>query len=371
MTGRQRLLCSLKCEPTDRVSVSPFIFHNYARSYHKDPNADAVEGVCDVYRYFGYDIMHRTANIIPDDGLLDAPGFRTNTKKEQFSNGEYLHTTIGTPHRVLCSKRRFERLSPYHTVTSWVEYLIKTKEDFYVYAENQPKMIPVDLSELRRAKAYTGDDGIVAPWTNGGVFNYAADYISIENLLLFAMTDEPFYDEMMRFFLRRLMEALEAPLQEGIDALSYGGNIANGSIVGPGFFAHHVMAYENELIDYIQSSGTPVLYHNCGDGKNMIETYNVMGFSAFESMTEPPFADMDLSDCIVRFRKDVALIGNIDQIYFLKKASPGEVRGKVAGILQRAGTRKGFILGTSDFIEEDTPLQNLRAITDGVRGHYA
>ena len=60
----------------------------------------------------------------------------------------------------------------------------------------------------------------------------------------------------------------------------------------------------------------------------MIEVYNELGMAAYESITEPPYADNDLADAVARFRKDMTLIGNLDQITFLRTASPEQVRRK-------------------------------------------
>ncbi len=52
----------------------------------------------------------------------------------------------------------------------------------------------------------------------------------------------------------------------------------------------------------------------------------------------------------------------------LTKGTPEDVRRAVRSILKTAGSRPGFILGTSDFLEEGTPERNLEVIMETVLG---
>ncbi len=99
----------------------------------------------------------------------------------------------------------------------------------------------------------------------------------------------------------------------------------------------------------------------------MIEAYNELGIQGFETLTEPPYGDMDLGDALSRFDRRITLVGNVDQITFLRQAAPADVRRKAARILERVGARGRFILGTSDFLEEGTPHENLFALAEAGR----
>jgi hypothetical protein len=76
---------------------------------------------------------------------------------------------------------------------------------------------------------------------------------------------------------------------------------------------------------------------------------------------------MDFRDALGRFDPRITLLGSIDQIRFLKEARPEEVRRAARERLDMAAERRGFILGTSDFLEEGTPYENLFALAEAVR----
>ena len=70
--------------------------------------------------------------------------------------------------------------------------------------------------------------------------------------------------------------------------------------------------------------------------------------------------------------KKIVLLGNIDQIDFLIKAKPAQIKEKIKEILEKVKKRGNFILSTSDFWTDDMPYENLKAFADaGIEfGYY-
>jgi uroporphyrinogen decarboxylase len=361
MTGRERLLKSFRQEPVDRIPVSPFIYNNFIKAFYKDTDADIILGTVEVYRHFDFDIMHRNINVRYDESCLDSPEWVVKKSEYKKGNSTIVTTMIKTPERVLTQVVRYEDLDKYNRVKAVVEFFIKDEEDFQQFVKYQPSMPQMEFQDLNRAKKAIGDDGITAPWVSG-VFNYLSDLRKLDDLIIDALINPTFYNQMMEYFLKRIINHIGQIVKAGVDVLSYAGNIASGTFVGPVFFRKHIFEYEKLLIDSIQDKGVYVLYHNCGDGNSMIEVYNELGMRGYESITEPPYGDNDLKDAVTRFSKNITLIGNIDQITFLRSAKPDEVKLKAWEKLEIVGDRKGFILGTSDFIIEDTPHENLFAL---------
>ncbi|HHW49651.1 MAG TPA: hypothetical protein GXX14_13695 [Clostridiaceae bacterium] len=365
LNGRERLLRSFNKQPVDRIPVSPFIYNNFVRNFYNDTGADIIQGTVDVYKYFGFDLMHRNINIRYDESVLDSSKWRVKVKERKEGDTTNITTVIRTPERELVQTVQYRKISRYQEVKAVTEWFIKDIDDFKQFLKYQPPVPALKFPELERAKKIIGDSGITAPWISG-VFNYVADYRKLDDLLMDAVLEPELYKEMMEYFLQRIKAHIRYVLKEGVDVLSYAGNIASGTMVGPDFFRKNVMEYEKQLIGFIQSKGTHVLYHNCGDARNMIEVYNELGIHAFESITEPPYADNDLKDAVTRFDEHITLIGNLDQVTFLKEATPEEVKAKVKEKLEIVGGRKGFILGTTDFIDENTPYENLFAMVEAV-----
>lgn len=361
ISERELLLNSFWNRPVSRRPISPFVYRNFVKAFLGNQNVDMLQGTIDVYRHFGFDLMHRNINVRLDDVAIDGPNWKVAVEETQDGANILTKTIIRTPERKLTRVTKTQELTAFHQVSAIVEFFIKDRDDFEQFVKYQPPVPKSPLTELKRAKELIGDEGVTAPWISG-VFNFLADFRKLDDLLMDALLDKGFYQDMVDYFLERLIVQVQNVLDEGVDILSYGGNVANGSIVGPGFFESHILPYERRLIDLIQRQRTAVLYHNCGDARSMIEVYNQLGIAAYESMAEPPYGDNDLADCLSRFDQSITLVGNLDQITFLRKSNPEDIRNRALSILRLADDRESFILGTTDFLEEDTPHANLFAI---------
>lgn len=366
MTSRERLLRSFGGGAVDRPAVSPFIHENFVKALFQDPAVDVLAATVQVYERFGFDLMHRNIPVRVGDAAFHSPSWRVTVRDTRSGSELRQTTTVTTPERKLTQVVRSEELSPYQRVRAVVESFIKDEADFAQFRKYQPPLPAQEFAELRRARGLVGERGILAPWT-WGLFNYAADLRGLDRLLEDMLVQQDFYRDLMEFCLERLTGFHAQLIGAGVDVLSYPGNMANGSIVGPQLFRRHVFPYEQKLIGFIQDRGVPVLYHNCGDARAMIEAYNELGIRAFETLTEPPYGDMDLRDALARFDRRITLVGNVDQITFLRTARPDEVKRKAREILDLVQERGRFILGTSDFLEEGTPGENLLALADAVR----
>jgi uroporphyrinogen-III decarboxylase len=71
-------------------------------------------------------------------------------------------------------------------------------------------------------------------------------------------------------------------------------------------------------------------------------------------------------------RPDMILRGNIDQVEFLVKATPAEIKARVKEVLDKVRPRGNFILSTTDFFFDGCPYENIMALpTQCEYGVYA
>ena len=365
MTGRERILAAMEGRETDRPAVAPFVHSSTVKAWKQDPDAEVLAGTAEFCRHFGFDLIHRNFNVRHDD-FRPGENWAVSVREESRGKERRITREIATPGGLLRDVVSLTRLTPCMTVSAQMECLIKEEADLELAARYLPEPVTGDLSGLRRAREIVGREGITAPWV-WGVFNYMAQLRSLEDLLADPYEDPAFYHRLAGFALDRLKKAL-TPLLGGAgpDFVSYTGNLAGGSMAGPDYFRRYVLPYERELIRFLQAGGVRVIYHNCGDGANMIGCYNALGPDCYESMTEPPFGDNSLDACLREFRPDIALMGNMDQIQFLKQATPEQVKKKALEILEKTAGRR-FILATSDLLEEGTPEENLLAMSAAAR----
>jgi uroporphyrinogen-III decarboxylase len=263
----------------------------------------------------------------------------------------------------------FNRSSTYMVVLAVEKYLIETPQDFAIFCEYVPPAQFIDCELMRHARQTVGDKGLVNVATHGA-FNTLNQFRKLEDMFMDPMADEGFYRAMMEFLLDWNIKHLREVVQAGSDCIEIGANLATSG-VGPGFFRRYVMEYENRLARAIHAAGAFVVYHNCGDAQKIMHLYNDLEIDVWGYLTGPPFGDVILDDALRILRPNMALRGNIDQVEFLRKATPREVKQRVRELIEKVKSRGNWILSTTDFPFDEQPYENLQAFAEAGREYGA
>ena len=136
------------------------------------------------------------------------------------------------------------------------------------------------------------------------------------------------------------------------------------NMIGVGFRSSQK---EKELIDFIQGQGVAVLYHNCGYARSLMPLYPSLGLQAYESLTPPPYGDTVIEEAVGAFGRGTTLLGGIDQLDLLRTGEAREIEAAVKSILDTVRGRCHFILGTTDYFNENTPADKIRVLADAGR----
>ncbi len=368
---RALLLRVLRQGKAERVPVAPFIHVNYVKEFFGTHDVDWVARTPEVYAFFGFDLIHRNCSIAYDAYGPAGPGWTLEVRRERQGRDETTTTRIRTPDGELSCREALRWVYEYDAEVSALEYPVRSKADFERMRKWQPAPAPADVTDIRRAREAVGEEGIIAPWIQGAFNCVAYYYRKLDELLLDAALDPGFYRAMMEHFVARYKGFVQQLIDAGVDMLSYGANIANGKLVSPEFYRAHIQPYEKDLIDFIQGQGVPVLFHNCGYARRLLPLYAELGLRAYESLTPPPYGDTLLAEALEAFGGRTTLAGGIDQLDLLRKGSPGEIEEAVKGVLRAVGGRHPFILGTTDYFNENTPRGNIAAFAEAARRYGA
>lgn len=381
MTGRERILKTFRGEKVDRVPVCPWIYDNLVYRYFDVPpekqtyrvdRYDLVKELIEVTDYYGFDHLHRLG--APkhqyDEKSSNDGKWIVNVEFKVINGRDTEITTIKTPEKKLMQVKEFVQISKHTCVEAIREHYIKDKDDFNQFLKYQPPFeetiypkIKYEFENLGKAKKALGDKGVVVAHNYGGAFNILNWYRNLELIMMDPYTDLGFYNAMIEYFGKRSFEIYKKEVEHGADIIEIGANLAGGR-VGEKFFRDFVMEYEIKHLSYIHSLGAFDIYHNCGDADSIMHVYNEMGMNAWGYLTPPPYGDVDLDKALKIMNKDMVLIGNIDQVDFMVKASPEEVRSRVKEVLDKVKPRGNFILSSTDWFFDNTPDENLRAFAE-------
>ena len=380
MTGRQLMTAAFRGERTKRVPVSPFIAHNnvYEMFHYKPeidtfmcpPDFDLAEKFVAYHDFFGFDVLFTLGHVWDRYIPSSAEYWEVTVRREGDRDRQHRVTTVHTPAGDLRQVMNFHRSSTYLVVLAVEKYLIETPADFEIFRRYVPPAEFVDCGLIRAARGAVGDKGLVNVATHGA-FNTLNQFRKLEEVMTDPLTDEGFYREMIEFLLEWQMALYRKVIQSGADSIEIGGNMATSG-VGPAYFRRYVMDYEDRLAREIHAAGAFVVYHNCGDAQKIMHLYNDLDIDVWGYLTGPPFGDVILDEALQVIRPSMTLRGNIDQVEFLRNATPDQVRQRVREVLERVKPRGNWILCTTDFPFDGQPYENLHALAEAGRefGRY-
>lgn len=379
MTGRERLIKTFKGEKVDRVPICPWVYDNLIYRYFDIPpdkqiwrigNNDIAEKTVEVADFFGFDHLHRlgTPRHIYDEKSSKDGKWIVEVEFKKINGRDTEITIIKTPERELKQVKEFDQTSRYTYIEAIREYYIKDKDDFNQFIKYQPSFkkaiypeIKDEFKNLNKAKQAVGDSGVVVSYLHGA-YNCLNMYRNLELIMMDPVTDFGFYKTMIEYFSDREYQIIKKMTEHGADIIEIGANLATSG-VGEKYFEDYVLEYEKNLLEKIHSLGAFDIYHNCGDADKIMHLYNKMNMNAWGYLTPPPYGDVDLDKALDLINKDIVLIGNIDQVDFLVKATTEEIEERVSKVLEKVKPRGNFILSTTDWFFDDTPFENIKSFT--------
>ena len=380
MTGRERLIATFRGQRADRMPISPFIYNNNIfemfgytpdiNTYMSPPDFDLPERYVAYHDYFGFDVLFAPGHVWDRYVPPSAENWDVTILREGGQDKQRRTWVIKTPDGELRQVINFIRNSKHLIVLAPEKYIIETRRDFEIFSKYLPPANFIDCDMLRRARVAVGDKGLVNVATQGA-FNTLNQFRKLDQMFMDPVEDEGFYRAMMEFLLDWNMKHLLEVIAAGSESVEIGGNLATSG-AGPRFFQKYVRDYENRLARQIHHAGAYVVYHNCGDAQKIMHLYNDMEIDVWGYITGPPFGDVILDDVLRVIRPNMALRGNVDQVEFLRKATPAEVTERVRSLIEKVKPRGNWILSTSDFPFDGQPYENLHAFAEAGRtcGRY-
>ncbi|MBN2210011.1 MAG: hypothetical protein JW709_01330 [Sedimentisphaerales bacterium] len=378
--SRERLLLTLSGRLPDRVPVSPFVQDEYLSYYYPQKSSvDRVYDTLELAQSLDFDLIAKPKNFVFPHFLRKSfPNWLLEEDRYTRDGKVYVRRTIETPKKTLTQVQVGPDVGVAGSGThlSTHEYFLKTHEDIEIFLEFLPAIDAESIAEMRTVAAQwrqaLGEHGVAAPWGWCGVYNMASEYRNIEALMMDAFDAPELYQALMGTLSAQMVIYNTHLAQTEVECVGVSGNIANSALFGSDFFAQHIEPFEKPIIDAIHAQDTFTIYHNCGCAKNLYPNYRRMAFTLWETVSEAPAGDNDLRDAKAYFGESMCLLGNLDQIHFLKTATPDEVAQKTRALVEIGKPGGRYIFSCSDFLEKGTPLANVKAMLKAARetGQY-
>ena len=202
-------------------------------------------------------------------------------------------------------------------------------------------------------------------------FNFEKAWMlrSMERFMLDMMTHPAFIHEL----LDKIMEINVAMLQtlvsfEEVDGFLLGSDWGSQQalLISPPQWREFIRHREEACYKVVRDAGKHLWVHSCGHIVPVLPDLIEIGLQALNPVQSEA---MDLQTLKDEFGRDLTFWGGVSTQHVLPYGTPEEVRAEVERVIGIMAPGGGYVLGPSQEIQTDVPLENILAFIDVAREH--
>ena len=366
MTSKERLLRCIRGEGIDRLPCSPrlwkFVMHNYPE-YTTDTMLQSAED-------YGWDLHHGTSigvrtyfgpGLPSAESLPDGVTFQGDV--ETGDDYDIIRRRFATPAGELTDAwhrphpNRGYGISPAPTPT---ESLVQRPEDLDALKYLRGDVMPDAIDTFVESYEKVGDNGYLYPYVRSP-FNDLYRVIRMDEALVLPYDDPVLLTQLLAQLQLDCLDDINAHIQAGADSVFISG-FHNSLSVGwsPSMFREIFLPLIKEQADLVHNLGA--LYHYYDDGRVMgiLAMMLEAGVDVFETCTPYPAGDFDLKGARDIVGDRMTLMGYTDIENVLHRGTADLVEENVREACEVLGSGGRFIIGSSDGVLEQTPVENMK-----------
>ncbi len=274
--------------------------------------------------------------------------------------------TISTPKGCLHHAGAWNEITPWET-----EYLIKTEDDFRLWAEYYPVPAGIDFSPIQKVKDRLRDRGIIRshPFSpgQGSPWQSFCTLVDTEKAIMMAMDTPDFLHYALSTILDKTLRVLDMWKGTPADMVEVGGGAGSNTVISPALFREFCLPYDQKQNAMLHEAGIKVVYHLCGGLMHTLELVVGTGADGLETMTPPSMGgDCNLREASRRVGDRLFFIGGFDQNSGFEHGTPAIARQQVFDCFEATRDHAGYIISPSDHFFHGDPA-NLQAFADAAK----
>ncbi len=334
MTHRERILATLRRQPTDRVPISTYELVGFG------PWAWPVQEPS--YAPLMAEITAR-AVALPLWGAWCEEGQPIERTRETWREGDFnvTRTTLHTPKGDLCT---VQKETPSVKTTWTVEHLCKTREDIERWLSIPVTPGAVHTEGFAALDAEVGDAGIVLCDIADPICS-VADAFEFGAFTVWALEEPALIRAMCDHIFPRIMHTLCGMTAVGCGPLYrlVGAEYCTPPYLPPRLFREFVTPYLAEMLTELHAHGCYGRVHCHGKIRHVLDDLCAIGADGIDPVEPPPDGDIPLAEVKARYGDRLVLFGNME-LKYLETETPAEIDARVRAMMDNAKANGGFVL---------------------------
>ena len=369
MTPKERMMRALHREKPDRL---PCTIHQW-QPFHLDTYLDGIDAPA-AFQLTGMDAAIQYFEAMGQFWIPDAEKYIVQTPewREEIEvvdpnpNNKILHHTITTPEGTLTYK------TGGNLTTTWItRFMIEEHDDIHLIEKYMP-VATLDKEKIAGTYEEIGDTGILRGFVWGdqaGCWQHACCLMEPVRLILETVDNPDWVHEFLRILLDKKLRFIEESLRGAtFDLIETGGGAGSDTLISPQLHREFCLPYDREIHRALHDAGHITTYHTCGGMMYILDSIVENETDASETLSPPGIGGniADPEKVAAVYGGKVSMIGGVDQMAFLTRGTPEEIRAEVHRLFEGFGKNGGYILSTCDHFF-DAPVENLRTYADAAK----
>ncbi|MCL4864028.1 MAG: hypothetical protein KJZ93_31760 [Caldilineaceae bacterium] len=388
MTHRQRMLATIRGEPTDQLPWAPRmdLWYIAQRARGTLPPEFAGLHMVEVAELLGV-ACHSIG------GDMTLPGGRDNSLRglgidnhpdypyrvelrnlpiESTDDGEHLRTRICAPAgELFLHLFRSQGMARDGISLPFVKsYAIRSVDDFEAVAQvfEHLDLIPTPES-YRTFQRRIGEQGLAVargPVAASPMHLILHELVAMDQFFYLYHDERPALHALAKRMEPFFEAALEALATCDAEVIFWGANY-DQDLTWPPFFEAEIAPWLKKVSDRLHAAGKFVLTHTDGENKRLLPLYPACGFDVAESFCPAPMTKVTLAEMLEGLRPKTTVWGGVPSVALLDDAMTDTVFARhLDELFASIGPGDHLILGVSDNVPPDANLERLAEIKQRV-----
>lgn len=237
---------------------------------------------------------------------------------------------------------------------------LKTVEeigDLYVPDPNSKRA----LVQIQTVEDLLRETGLPVLGSSIGPFSLAGRLFGLSELMELTMTEPEMVEKLIEKVTGFLIQYLLAFRSAGASGVVMAEPAAG--LLSPRSLSRFSAKYIKRMADETHSDNFTILYHNCGARIVHLNKILEAGLEIYHFSTP-----MDILEVLARVDEKVIISGNLDPTNLFLNGAPELVREKTKELLVQTKNKTNFVISSGCDIPPHSPIENLDAFFDAVRG---
>lgn len=330
LTAKERILRTMRREPTDRVAVFPTVHHVSTRVAGQTIKRFATDAevmascLVEAHERFQYDGIE-----VGVDAVIEAEALGSEVRYPEDEPPYVVQPFLGANKGAIRGMKGPR--DPAHS-----------------------GRMPIVINTTRLISQRVGTAAYVQSIVMGPM-NIASQLRGVENLILDFLDDPDYARELLQLTLLQSVAYARALLEAGATGLDIGEAMCSLNTISPAIYRDFALEPQKLLIRDIHEHGGKAELHVCGDTTAILDDL---------CQTGADYLDIDWPVDIGFACSKIPCRGNLDPSRVLLLGGRSCVLQEARAVMAKAGASRGLILGSGCEIAPGTPLENISAMVE-------